>query len=926
MDTIASWSDTSFAAPQAYDAEANRSFLESLKDSFPKAELAVNEVIAGAPEENAARAERMATLFEASERQSRLVNSSTARQNAQLDAYDRMVASVKEATGVALKNPLALDDWEGQQAADHARRMENMGFEDKGLVNLLGQRQSAFLDQVRELKAQNPEKLSGLDLETPIGDQARRNAFTAEQDQQKAWSDPNIGLVDALAASFAGGVYGARRDPLFWLSFAAPVGGKGATAAGRIVSAALTQGGTNAGLSALAQPTVQAWRAEAGLPAGWTEALKEIGLAGATGAALGGTLHSASDLVRLFHASGVHLDSETERAIAGAAAADHASAETLKAPETVPPETSATGFAEGLARGEDPGAPLPLVDRPVPSDTTDTLARHVLDGMVLDPGEFAARTEARALGLDPEAFARAKELDAAVEAARFRLDNLLSEKRSLTGQTFAVPRIEVLRGQLEQATQARIGSAANRVAALENEIAGITGKRKSSPRAKVLRAELEDARTQTAVTSSAEEEALRSEIERLGSQTEQMRASSLARLAATERELRLRLNEAQQQRGRIGPRLFAARQKAEEEAAAIGIEKGAPLAPEAAVISLRSSPAAVESALASPDPGIRDLGRLATLGDQAFDMVRAGDVDPVHGAIVAGTTGEPAQQAGLLQVIKEARPGSVDAARRVVADHVASRRAIEAAEMRMGGEPDRVARAEAQGFRYEGVHSTNRIFDEFDLGQAGSATDAGFYGRGIYFVPKQGIDDFGYYFAGGAENQISARLRIEKPLEVAVHYNADMFAQPRVDPETMARLRAAGWRHEGLPGDVYHAMGETRKGDTTVAQEFTQAAAKAGYDGVIVTDHMPSGESYVSEYVAYDPKNIRSSYDRFDSRAATDKGLFASGEYGAASSDLRDAVPIAREDGSVVMMARDSIDRVAEREHWMSDVIRSCKE
>ena len=124
-------------------------------------------------------------------------------------------------------------------------------------------------------------------------------------------------------------------------------------------------------------------------------------------------------------------------------------------------------------------------------------------------------------------------------------------------------------------------------------------------------------------------------------------------------------------------------------------------------------------------------------------------------------------------------------------------------------------------------HGTKGEFTKFDLERAGSKTDSGAWGRGIYFAVDP---EYAGAYAGRAEgsNIVPAYISLQNPLVVD------------------ARERTAAIRGIGL---------EVPRGDPTPAwsQQFANAVAQRGYDGVIVTlDGAPA------EIVAFRPEQIKS--------------------------------------------------------------------
>lgn len=134
---------------------------------------------------------------------------------------------------------------------------------------------------------------------------------------------------------------------------------------------------------------------------------------------------------------------------------------------------------------------------------------------------------------------------------------------------------------------------------------------------------------------------------------------------------------------------------------------------------------------------------------------------------------------------------------------------------------------DAEGKALVVYHGTKGEFTKFDLERAGSKTDSGAWGRGIYFAADP---EYAGAYAGRTEgsNIVPAYISLQNPLVVD------------------ARERTAAIRGIGL---------EVPRGDPTPAwsQQFANAVAQRGYDGVIVTlDGAPA------EIVAFRPEQVKS--------------------------------------------------------------------
>jgi hypothetical protein len=110
-----------------------------------------------------------------------------------------------------------------------------------------------------------------------------------------------------------------------------------------------------------------------------------------------------------------------------------------------------------------------------------------------------------------------------------------------------------------------------------------------------------------------------------------------------------------------------------------------------ALDAVRADPKLTQSALASDVPQVRDLGRLASLPDEALDMVKRGELDPQAGAAIAATTPDPAEQAAMARLVADAKPQGADDARTIIAERIAEKKAITSAQAQMGAQEIDVA-------------------------------------------------------------------------------------------------------------------------------------------------------------------------------------------------------------------------------------------
>jgi hypothetical protein len=225
-------------------------------------------------------------LFSAAERQTRLVDNTFAQDRAREEAYDRRIKAVKDATGIELENP----ERGGYRPTGH----EMAALAREGPVDpwaISRQRFDQALQAARVDHPDNREMVFG-----NIDDEAKAIAAGAEADYEKARHDTELSTPGSMVAQFAGGMWGQRRNPIQTIGLlAGPTSAVGKTIAVRILSSGLFQGLYNAGLTALEQPSVQAWREAIGIKSGVVPATENVGMAFLAGVIPGAILRGVHE-------------------------------------------------------------------------------------------------------------------------------------------------------------------------------------------------------------------------------------------------------------------------------------------------------------------------------------------------------------------------------------------------------------------------------------------------------------------------------------------------------------------------------------------------------------------------------------------------------------------------------------------------------
>lgn len=358
----------------------------------------------------------------AAERQTRLVEIITARENALAEAEANRIETVRRLTGVQLENP-----FEGGYAEEANRRVNARGLHgnDRDAARA-EERRNIFNEKIGELKQSFPEHAGALDFfGQPLEDQATAIAKGAAYDGEHS----NAGVF----ASLIGGLWGSRRDPLFIASlFFGPEASAAKTVIGKIGMGALSSALYNAGLQALAQPAVQQWRAEIGERHGVYPALENVGMAALIGAVPGAAIEgiralaqpakaalgrmvdgtaSPADVETAAKGLGVTLDDDTRRALNVAADDTPAQAAAIgDRPPGIPEAEHETIAAQAVRHAEDPANnPPPDIPIVAPERAADQ-ARLIdealpgesqrLDGKPVTFGRF----DPNELGTDAAAF------------------------------------------------------------------------------------------------------------------------------------------------------------------------------------------------------------------------------------------------------------------------------------------------------------------------------------------------------------------------------------------------------------------------------------------------------------------------------------------------------------------------------------------
>jgi hypothetical protein len=223
-----------------------------------------------------------ADVFWASRRQALEVDNALARSNMLEDAYDARIEAIAKATGQRLTNPYR----GGVTPDDIAAAQTN----PEGWRSTLSsgawieQAERRFERDLLSMAERYPDHRDVIRADQTPRMEARERARNAEKGLGEAINLYDGSSVGALSAVLAGGLAGMAQDPVNAATMLlGPWHGAGSSLKG-LLWMAVRQGAWNAGTEAALQPTVAAWRKEAGLGYDAGDFARNVGTAFAFGA------------------------------------------------------------------------------------------------------------------------------------------------------------------------------------------------------------------------------------------------------------------------------------------------------------------------------------------------------------------------------------------------------------------------------------------------------------------------------------------------------------------------------------------------------------------------------------------------------------------------------------------------------------------
>lgn len=358
----------------------------------------------------------------------------------------------------------------------------------------------------------------------------------------------------------------------------------------------------------------------------------------------------------------------------------------------------------------------------------------------------------------------------------------------------------------------------------------------------------------------------------------------------------------------LPPDLPAPRRTGVTDEAALAILDREDLHPLDALDLLRRDPAAMESALSSSSPAIREAGAVASLPDGAFALVLDEAVDPRHAALAARAAADPARQAAIVADLAAARPATLAEAREIV---LAAQSAQSA--------PERMA-------AYAGV-APAELRPDMPAGP-----------RPLPRLPE-GVAQVGEGAHGPVLDGLQDRwAEAVSLLAAARHGDArGVLAHPdvpgRIDlvwGDEKGGLRHILFKHpeivDGLPDLLSRMKVETASANRIVlSTPDHRAVVRLTYDGEAKTWLMTAYEAGERRRRA-EGRTERPDTSGADASSAPPASATIAETGGTAKSapSLFEAVPVAREDGTVAMMPRGAAATLAERDRFLGDLVRSC--
>lgn len=831
-------------------------------------------------------------------RQTSLVDLTNSRQLALEASYDGIIDVLRRAGGVTLENPERGGYFnEADRRVTDREQIESLdpnGYDARRIEA----RRTVFNEKLNELLGSRP------DLADPLA--AAKIDYSPDMIARRAQMEFEARAADAnmagqIGGALVGGLGASFRDPVQVATL--PFGGGAGTARSAIARVAQTfmqEAALNAGIVAMMQPEVQAWRNQIGLESGVMPALENIGMAALFGGLLGGGLQAGGEVFRAMRnvpqiplpdrdavlavlageatpdqyeralrAVGVEITPAMRAELDALRKAHAAEAAIAKAPAGIAPEAHAEAVNAALRHAEDPvNAPPP--EPPLPAPKPERASPVLADDQ---PAPVAVGGAFEVLG-KPVAFRSIDAGELGTDAAAFQYKG-------------------------------------------GGDAAGVTDRLRSVGRWDPL------ASGKAVVYERADGSLVIADgHQRLG----------LARRMMADGQTDVRL-DAYVFREADG----WTPQDVRAIAAKKNIQEGSGDALDTARI-LRERPELFDNTLPVGDVKVRQGLALARLSDEAWGMALAGVVPPNYAAHVGSMVPNPALHAGVMQDLVRAEPANEAAARFVVAESLASGTVREVQESLFGtaevtrslmlertkvfGEATKILKREKVAFRtlLANAEILERAGNVVERDASSKAVNAAELVAGLVekLATRAGpvsdaLTRAAAAMAEGAPREKVARTFLSDVLSIVERDGlAGLEARPRLAPETPIEPGSpeAAAQADTLTMDMFGAPPAGEAPPAPLASERTAAGEQTLVPGVAPVTDKARAEAQAAKPL------------RGGDAAPPAGGLFD--ETARDQVDMLDLLPTVTQDGAATMVRREEAIAAVEREGLFGDLVASC--
>lgn len=303
-------------------------------------------------------------VFAAADDEARLGANSNSRWAALEDAYDNRNDAIFKATGQRLPNPVRDPFMLPVPGGSAKVQMPASVTYPQGARD--------WQERLDALAKQYPDAAEAIGAGRPIDEEA--GALLQAAEGRSAEASASRPGVAGFLAGLAGGIRGSLRDPLQAIALVASGGESAAfSAGGRLIGVAGREALVNGLTEAAIQPSVQAWRKDAGVDSGFDRALGDVLMAAGFGAAFGTVAQGLREVVPVLRGLGEKRAVPSAlRGAVDAIDADEAVA-AMKLPE-VDPASHDEALAASVRAAETGEAPPLIYEAPIDSANRELLA------------------------------------------------------------------------------------------------------------------------------------------------------------------------------------------------------------------------------------------------------------------------------------------------------------------------------------------------------------------------------------------------------------------------------------------------------------------------------------------------------------------------------------------------------------------------